>query len=91
EFSSGYHPKLFDSEESHVLVAEYIKCFLNGSPDEVICGLFYNKHNDSLITVSVHGSANFSASSGCYLLVRCRVYRCPLENLNMLCLLSIFT
>ncbi|XP_037432554.1 uncharacterized protein LOC119299422 [Triticum dicoccoides] len=43
-------------------------CFLNGSPDEVIRSLFYNKNNDSLITVSVHGSANFSA-------LRCRTTR----------------
>ncbi|KQK05706.1 uncharacterized protein LOC100844569 isoform X2 [Brachypodium distachyon] len=36
-------------------------CFLNGSPDEVIRSLFYNKNNESLITVSVYGSENFSA------------------------------
>ncbi|KAI3800048.1 hypothetical protein L1987_35355 [Smallanthus sonchifolius] len=29
-------------------------CFLNISPDEVIRSLFYNKNNDSLITVSVY-------------------------------------
>ncbi|CAA7052109.1 unnamed protein product [Microthlaspi erraticum] len=31
-------------------------CFLNVSPDEVIRSLFYNKNNDSLITVSVYAS-----------------------------------
>jgi hypothetical protein len=34
---------------------------LNGSPDEVIHNLFYNKNNDSLINVLVYGSENFSA------------------------------
>ncbi|KAF3339694.1 hypothetical protein FCM35_KLT15465 [Carex littledalei] len=34
-------------------------CFLNLSPDELIRSLFYNKNNDSLITVSVYGSDNF--------------------------------
>jgi hypothetical protein len=34
--------------------------FLNLSPDEVIRSLFYNKNNDSLITVSVYASDNFS-------------------------------
>ncbi|RXI01622.1 hypothetical protein DVH24_014971 [Malus domestica] len=29
-------------------------CFMNVSPDEVIRSLFYNKNNDSLITVSVY-------------------------------------
>ncbi|KAL6841429.1 hypothetical protein ACP4OV_028947 [Aristida adscensionis] len=43
-------------------------CFLNGSPDEVIRSLFYNKNNESLITVSVYGSENFSA-------LRCRTTR----------------
>nr|CAB3464905.1 unnamed protein product [Digitaria exilis] len=43
-------------------------CFLNGSPDEVIRSLFYNKNNDSLITVSVYGSENYSA-------LRCRTTR----------------
>jgi hypothetical protein len=43
-------------------------CFLNGRPDEVIRSLFYNKNNDSLITVSVYGSENFSA-------LRCRTTR----------------
>ncbi|CAL5335335.1 hypothetical protein ACSBR2_003497 [Camellia fascicularis] len=36
-------------------------CFLNVSPDEVIRSLFYNKNNDSLITVSVYASDNFSS------------------------------
>ncbi|XP_008804634.1 uncharacterized protein LOC103717871 [Phoenix dactylifera] len=36
-------------------------CFLNGSPDEVIRSLFYNKNNDSLITVSVYAFENFSS------------------------------
>ncbi|WCJ27896.1 Transducin/WD40 repeat-like superfamily protein [Euphorbia peplus] len=36
-------------------------CFLNVCPDEVIRSLFYNKNNDSLITVSVYASDNFSS------------------------------
>ncbi|KAJ7256772.1 hypothetical protein O6H91_Y414200 [Diphasiastrum complanatum] len=36
-------------------------CFLNISSDEVIRSLFYNKNNDSLITVSVYASDNFSS------------------------------
>ncbi|KAK4773092.1 hypothetical protein SAY87_028111 [Trapa incisa] len=36
-------------------------CFLNVTPDEVIRSLFYNKNNDSLITVSVYASDNFSS------------------------------
>ncbi|KMZ60913.1 Transducin/WD40 repeat-like superfamily protein [Zostera marina] len=36
-------------------------CFLNVSPDEVIRSLFYNKNNDSLITVSVYASENFDS------------------------------
>ncbi|GBG80793.1 hypothetical protein CBR_g31349 [Chara braunii] len=36
-------------------------CFLNISPDEVIRSLFYNKNNDSLITVSVYASDNYSS------------------------------
>lgn len=43
-------------------------CFLNGSPDEVIRSLFYNKNNDSLITVSVYASDNFSS-------LKCRTTR----------------
>eukprot|EP00947_MAST-08B_sp_MAST-8B-sp1_P005943 g5943.t1 len=40
-------------------------CFLNITPDEVIRSLFYNKANDSLITVSVYRHDNFSS-------LRCR-------------------
>ncbi|ONK75129.1 uncharacterized protein A4U43_C03F13670 [Asparagus officinalis] len=36
-------------------------CVLNISPDEVIRSLFYNKNNDSLITVSVYASDHFSS------------------------------
>ncbi|KAK4582104.1 hypothetical protein RGQ29_025322 [Quercus rubra] len=36
-------------------------CFLNVCHDEVIRSLFYNKNNDSLITVSVYASDNFSS------------------------------
>lgn len=36
-------------------------CFLNIGPDEVIRSLFYNKNNESLITVSVYASDNFSS------------------------------
>ncbi|KAG6478756.1 hypothetical protein ZIOFF_062200 [Zingiber officinale] len=36
-------------------------CFLNISPDEVIRSLFYNKNNESLITVSVYASDHFSS------------------------------
>ena len=36
-------------------------CFLNVRSDEVIRSLFYNKNNDSLITVSVYGQDNFSS------------------------------
>lgn len=36
-------------------------CFLNISPDEVIRSLFYNKNNDSLITVSVYASDSYSS------------------------------
>lgn len=43
-------------------------CFLNGSPDEAIRSLFYNKNNTSLITVSVNASDNFSS-------LRCRSTR----------------
>ncbi|XP_031103492.1 uncharacterized protein LOC116007057 isoform X1 [Ipomoea triloba] len=43
-------------------------CFMNISPDEVIRSLFYNKNNDSLITVSVFASDNFSS-------LRCRSTR----------------
>ncbi|KAL6509395.1 hypothetical protein OROGR_022705 [Orobanche gracilis] len=43
-------------------------CFLNVCPDEVIRSLFYNKNNDSLITVSVYASDNFSS-------LKCRTTR----------------
>ncbi|XP_039145983.1 uncharacterized protein LOC120283380 isoform X1 [Dioscorea cayenensis subsp. rotundata] len=43
-------------------------CFLNGAPDEVIRSLFYNKNNDSLITVSVYASDNFRS-------LKCRTTR----------------
>ncbi|XP_057435455.1 uncharacterized protein LOC130728121 [Lotus japonicus] len=36
-------------------------CLLNVCPDEVIRSLFYNKNNDSLITVSVYASESFSS------------------------------
>ncbi|CAL9110998.1 unnamed protein product [Musa textilis] len=36
-------------------------CFLNISPDEVIRSIFYNKNDESLITVSVYASDNFSS------------------------------
>ncbi|CAI9273897.1 unnamed protein product [Lactuca saligna] len=43
-------------------------CFLNITPDEVIRSLFYNKNNDSLITVSVYASDSFSS-------LKCRTTR----------------
>ncbi|KAK1399715.1 putative pterin-4-alpha-carbinolamine dehydratase-like [Heracleum sosnowskyi] len=43
-------------------------CFLNLSRDEVIRTIFYNKYNDSIITVSVFGSENFSS-------LKCRTTR----------------
>ncbi|KAK1264928.1 hypothetical protein QJS04_geneDACA016950 [Acorus gramineus] len=43
-------------------------CFLNVSSDEVIRSLFYNKNNDSLITVSVYAVDNFSS-------LKCRTTR----------------
>lgn len=46
---------LFDAETNQRI------CFLNVSPDEVIRSLFYNKNNDSLITVSVYASDSFSS------------------------------
>jgi hypothetical protein len=36
-------------------------CLLNTSPDEVIRSLFYNKNNNSLITVSVYSIDNYSS------------------------------
>ena len=49
-------------------------CFLNVTPDEVIRSLFYNKNNDSLITVSVYASDNFSS-------LKCRSTRIEYVNL----------
>lgn len=46
---------LFDAETNKRI------CFLNISPDEVIRSLFFNKNNDSLITVSVYASDSFSS------------------------------
>ncbi|KAK9060994.1 hypothetical protein SSX86_018174 [Deinandra increscens subsp. villosa] len=43
-------------------------CFLNIGPDEVIRSLFYNKNNDSLITVSVYAADSFSS-------LKCRTTR----------------
>ncbi|MQM08941.1 hypothetical protein Taro_041803 [Colocasia esculenta] len=43
-------------------------CFMNVSPDEVIRSLFYNKNNESLITVSVYAADNFSS-------LKCRTTR----------------
>lgn len=48
-------------------------CFMNTSPEEVIRSLFYNKNNDSLITVSVYSVDNFST-------LRCRTT--PLEYIR---------
>jgi hypothetical protein len=36
-------------------------CFMIACPDEVITSFLYNKKNDSLITVSVYASENFSS------------------------------
>jgi hypothetical protein len=36
---------------------------VNADPDEVICTMFYNKDNDSLITVSVYDSEDFKILS----------------------------
>jgi hypothetical protein len=60
----------------HLLDAETNQriCFLNVSPDEVIRSLFYNKNNDSLITVSVYASDNFSS-------LKCRSTRIEYVNL----------
>lgn len=53
-------------------------CFLNTSPEEVIRSLFYNKNNDSLISVSVYAADNFSS-------LKCRTT--PLEYATPLPLL----
>lgn len=54
---------IFNVSFADILNAESNKriCFLNVGPDEVIRSLFYNKNNDSLITVSVYASDNFSS------------------------------
>lgn len=52
-------------------------CFLNVSPDEVIRSLFYNKNNDSLITVSVYASDNFSS-------LKCRSTRIECADLSLI-------
>jgi len=54
-------------------------CFLNVCHDEVIRSLFYNKNNDSLITVSVYASDNFSS-------LKCRSTR--IEYVPLFILLS---
>jgi len=48
-------------------------CFLNITPDEVIRSLFYNKSNQSVITVSVYRDDNYSS-------LRCR--STPLEYIR---------
>lgn len=59
-------------------------CFLNISADEVIRSLFYNKNNDSLITVSVYASDHFSS-------LKCRTtrieYVIPSHNQPPICIL----
>ena len=47
--------------------------FLNTTPDEVVRSLFYNKANQSIITVSVYRADNFSS-------LKCRT--CPIEYLK---------
>ncbi|CAI9091932.1 OLC1v1027053C1 [Oldenlandia corymbosa var. corymbosa] len=59
-------------------------CFLNVSPDEVIRSLFYNKNNDSLITVSVYASDNFSS-------LKCRTTRIEYEHFSFVYKLFVFT
>lgn len=58
-------------------------CFLNVSPDELIRSLFYNKNNESLITVSVYASDNFSS-------LKCRTTRIEFVHCPSLFLLSTF-
>ncbi|KAJ0661748.1 putative transcription factor WD40-like family [Helianthus annuus] len=67
------HDTIFALAQSGVCVAfsrETNKriCFLNISPDEVIRSLFYNKNNDSLITVSVYAADSFTS-------LKCRTTR----------------
>ena len=40
-------------------------CYMNTASDEVIRSLFFNKHNQHLITVSVYSSDNYTS-------LRCR-------------------
>ena len=47
--------------------------FLNTTPDEVIRSIFFNKHNQSIITVSVYRADNFSS-------LKCRTT--PIEYLR---------
>lgn len=58
-------------------------CFLNVCPDEVIRSLFYNKNNDSLITVSVYASDNFSS-------LKCRTTRIEYGIPSIICLWFLF-
>ena len=55
DYDIRYMFQLFDAETNQRI------CFLNVSPDEVIRSLFYNKNNDSLITVSVYASDSYSS------------------------------
>lgn len=56
---------------------------MNVSPDELIRSLFYNKNNESLITVSVYASDNFSS-------LKCRTTRIEFVHYPSLFLLSTF-
>lgn len=58
-------------------------CFLNVSPDEVIRSLFYNKNNDSLITVSVYASDNFSS-------LKCRTTRIECVIILYICYACVY-
>lgn len=60
------HNNFFQLTKSSILAIQCAEtneriCFLNVTHDEVIRSLFYNKNNDSLITVSVYASDNFSS------------------------------
>ncbi|GJV55155.1 hypothetical protein Tco_1456160 [Tanacetum coccineum] len=57
------HDILLGLAQSGVYVAfsQETKCFLNIRPGEVIRSLFFKKNNDSLITVSVYASDNYSS------------------------------
>jgi hypothetical protein len=67
-----FSPLLFLDAETNERI-----CFLNVSPDEVIRSLFYNKNNDSLITVSVYASDNFSS-------LKCRSTRIECADLSLI-------